>query len=220
MSRLGARKLTTRTVPVIYEAPVATGLFSAFISAISGSALYRKSTFLLDKKGERIFPEHFHIREEPHLIKGMGSAPFDNDGMATRSKDLVSEGILQDYVLSAYSSRKLGLLPTGNAGGVHNLVVRHGDQDLAQLLKTMNTGLLITDMIGFGVNQVTGDYSRGAAGFWVENGAICYPVEEITVAGNLAEMYKDIIAVGNDVDIRGNIRTGSVLIEKMTVAGE
>lgn len=220
VSRLGARKLTTRTVPVIYEAPVATGLFSAFISAISGSALYRKSTFLLDKKGERIFPEHFHIREEPHLIKGMGSAPFDNDGMATRSKDLVSEGILQDYVLSAYSSRKLGLLPTGNAGGVHNLVVRHGDQDLAQLLKTMNTGLLITDMIGFGVNQVTGDYSRGAAGFWVENGEICYPVEEITVAGNLAEMYKDIIAVGNDVDIRGNIRTGSVLIEKMTVAGE
>ena len=220
VSRLGARKLSTRTVPVVYEAPVATGLFSSFISAISGSALYRKSTFLLDKKGKPVFPANFHIREEPHLPKGMGSAPFDNDGMATRAKDLISDGILQDYVLSAYSARKLGLPPTGNAGGVHNLVVRHGDQDLIQLLKTMNTGLLITDMIGFGVNQVTGDYSRGAAGFWVENGEICYPVEEITVAGNLAEMYKDIIAVGNDVDPRGNIRTGSVLIEKMTVAGE
>ena len=220
VTKLGARKLTTRTVPVIYEAPVATGLFSSFIGAISGSALYRKSTFLLDKKGQQIFPAYLHIREEPHLKKGMGSAPFDNDGMATKAKDLVSNGILQDYVLSAYSARKLGLQPTGNAGGVHNLIISPGEQDLNQLLKTMNTGLLITDMIGFGVNQVTGDYSRGASGFWVENGEICYPVEEITVAGNLAEMYKDILAVGNDVDIRGNIRTGSILIGKMTIAGE
>lgn len=220
VTRLGARKLSTRTVPVIYEAPVAAGLFSALIGAISGSALYRKSTFLLDKKGEQIFPGHVHIREEPHLKKGMGSAPFDNDGMATRAKDIVSEGVLRDYVLSAYSARKLGLQPTGNAGGVHNLIVNPGDLDLTQLLKTMHTGLLITDMIGFGVNQVTGDYSRGASGFWVENGEICYPVEEITVAGNLAEMYKDIIATGSDVDRRGNIQTGSVLIEKMTIAGD
>ena len=160
------------------------------------------------------------IHEEPYLKKGMGSAPFDNDGMATHPRDLIRDGVLLGYVLSAYSARKLGMAPTGNAGGVHNLIVDHGGKNLADLLKTMDTGLLITDLIGFGVNQVTGDYSRGASGFWVERGEIQYPVEEITVAGNLKEMYRRIVEVGNDVDRRGGIQTGSVLIEKLTIAGE
>jgi len=219
LQKLGSRKLSTLSVPVIYEAPVASSLFSSFINAILGGAQYRKSTFLLDKAGSRIFPEHITLEERPHILKGPGSAPFDNDGMATRDRTLVADGILQGYVLSAYSARKLGLQPTGNAGGIHNLIVKTGEQDLAALLKTMNKGLLITDLIGFGINQVTGDYSRGASGFWVENGEIQYPVEEITVAGNLTEMFKQIVAVGNDVDTRRNIQTGSVLIENMTVAG-
>ncbi|MFQ5661481.1 MAG: metalloprotease PmbA [Gammaproteobacteria bacterium] len=219
VARLGARKLSTRHVPVIFEAPVATGLFSAFISAISGGALYRKASFLLDKLEQPVFADTIHIHEQPHLKKGLGSCPFDNDGMATRARDLVKDGILQGYVLSAYSARKLGMAPTGNAGGVHNLIVEPGKCDLDGLIKTMDTGLLITDMIGFGVNQVTGDYSRGASGVWIKGGAIQYPVEEITVAGNLARMYKHIIEVGNDVDRRGNIQTGSVLIEEMVVAG-
>lgn len=219
LQKLGARKLPTLTVPVIYEAPVASSLFSSFINAILGGAQYRKSTFLLDKAGTQVFPEHITIDERPHIRKGAGSAPFDNDGMATRDRTLVAGGILQGYVLSAYSARKLGLKPTGNAGGVHNLIVSTGQQDLAALLRTMDKGLLITDLIGFGINQVTGDYSRGASGFWVEHGEIQYPVEEITVAGNLADMYRQIVAVGNDVDPRRNIQTGSVLIENMTVAG-
>ena len=175
---------------------------------------------MLDKLGETVFAEHMHIYEDPYLPRAMGSAPFDSDGMATRKRDIVSNGVLQEYVLSAYSARKLGLQPTGNAGGVHNLHIKPGEQNLDSLIKTMHEGLFVTDMIGFGVNQVTGDYSRGASGFWVENGEIQYPVEEITVAGNLLEMYQQIIAVGNDVDTRGNTRTGSVLIENMTLAGE
>ncbi len=220
VARLGARKLTTREVPVLFEAGVANSLFSAFIGAISGGSLYRKASFMLDRIDQQVFADHIHIHEDPFLPKGMASAPFDTDGMATRAHDIVSDGILRSYVLSAYSARKLGMTPTGNAGGVHNLLIEPGQQDLNALLQTMHTGLLVTDMIGFGVNQVTGDYSRGASGFWVENGEIQYPVEEITVAGNLLEMYMQIIAVGNDVDSRGNIRTGSVLIENMTVAGE
>jgi PmbA protein len=220
VQRLGARKLTTRNVPVIFEAPVASGLFSAFITAVSGGSLYRRASFLLDTLGQQIFAKHLHIYEQPHLKKALGSAPFDNDGVATRPRDLVQDGVLQGYVLSSYSARKLGLQTTGNAGGVHNLIIETGTQALADLIKEMNTGLLITDMIGFGVNQVTGDYSRGASGFWIENGEIQFPVEEITVAGNLKDIYQRIVAVGNDVDRRGNILTGSVLIEKMTVAGE
>jgi len=220
VQRLGAKKLSTRRVPVIFEAPVASGLFSAFVTAISGGSLYRRASFLLDKLGEPIFAEHIHIHEQPHLKKALGSEPFDNDGVATRARDLVKEGILQSYVLSNYSARKLGMQTTGNAGGVHNLIIEPGEQDLNGLIKTMDTGLLITDMIGFGVNQVTGDYSRGVAGFWVENGDIQFPVEEITVAGNLLEMYKQIIATGKDVDYRGNILTGSILIENMMVGGE
>jgi PmbA protein len=219
VQKLGARKLATLSVPVIFEAQVANSLFSSFINAITGGAQYRKSTFLLDKVGCKVFPEHISIDERPHIKKGSGSSPFDNDGMATRDRSLVADGVLQGYILSAYSARKLGLKPTGNAGGVHNLIVKTGQQDLAALLRTMNKGLLITDLIGFGINQVTGDYSRGASGFWVENGEIQYPVEEITVAGNLIEMYQQIVAVGNDVDTRRNIQTGSVLIENMTVAG-
>jgi len=219
LMRLDSRQLPTLTVPVIYEAPVAGSLFSSLINAISGGAQYRKSTFLLDKAGKKIFPDYINIDERPHLKKGPGSAPFDSDGMATRERRLVANGVLQAYILSAYSARKLGLPPTGNAGGVHNLIVETGKQDLASLLRSMDKGLLITDLIGFGINQVTGDYSRGASGFWVEHGEIQFPVEEITVAGNLIDMYHQIIAIGNDVDTRGNIQTGSVLIEKMTVAG-
>ena len=220
LDRLGARKLSTRSVPVIFEAPVASSLFSAFVAAISGGSLYRRTSFLLDKLGEQVFSDHLHIHEQPHIKKALGSASFDNDGVATQARDIVNNGILEGYVLSGYSARKLGMQTTGNAGGVHNLVIDHGKLDLAGLIKKMNTGLLITDMIGFGVNQVTGDYSRGASGFWVEGGEICYPVEEITVAGNLVEMYRQIIEIGNDVDPRGNVLTGSVLIENMTVAGE
>lgn len=218
-ARLGSRKLSTRRVPVIFEAPVAGGLFSAFVSAISGESLYRRASFLLDKKGENIFADPVTIRERPHLKKALGSAPFDRDGVATCERDIVTDGVLQDYVLSGYSARKLGLQTTGNAGGVHNLVVEPGANDLDFMINEMGTGLLITDMIGFGVNQVTGDYSRGACGFWIENGEITYPVEEITVAGNLLDMYKNIVMLGSDVDPRGNILTGSVMIATMTVAG-
>jgi PmbA protein len=220
IQKLGAKKLSTRNVPVIFEAPVASGLFSAFITAIAGGSLYRRASFLLDKLGEQVFSNHIHIHEQPHLKKALGSAPFDNDGVATRARDIVKDGILQGYVLSSYSARKLGAQTTGNAGGVHNLIIEPGKDSLDDLIQQMNTGLLITDMIGFGVNQVTGDYSRGASGFWVENGEVQYPVEEITVAGNLKDIYQQIVAIGNDVDPRGNILTGSVLIENMTVAGE
>ncbi len=219
-TRLGARKLSTREVPVIFEAPVASGLFSAFITAISGASLYRRASFLLDKKDTRVFANHINIYENPHMKKTLGSAPFDNDGVATKNHTLVDQGILKDYVLSGYSARKLGLKPTGNAGGVHNLIVEHGKNNLVEMIIEMNTGLLITDMIGFGVNQITGDYSRGASGFWIENGEITYPVEEITIAGNLIDMYKNIKCIGNDVDPRGNILTGSVMINKMIVAGK
>lgn len=220
VSRLGAKKLSTREAPVLFEAPVANGLFSAFIGAISGGALYRKASFLLDKIGQQIFAGHIQISENPFIKKAMGSAAFDSDGMATQSRTLVEDGILQGYVLSAYSARKLNMEPTGNAGGVHNLSIKTGAKTQEELIREMGTGLLVTDMIGFGVNQVTGDYSRGASGFWIENGEIQYPVEEITVAGNLLDMYRHIVAIGDDVDTRGNIRTGSVLIENMTIAGE
>ncbi len=220
VARLGSRKLSTRQAPVIFEAPVASGLFSALITAISGGSLYRRASFLLDKKGEQIFADHINIKEQPYIKKALGSAPFDNDGVATKERDIIKEGVLQDYVLSGYSARKLGLQTTGNAGGVHNLVIESGKNTLDELIKNMESGLLITDMIGFGVNQITGDYSRGASGFWVENGELAYPVEEITVAGNLIDMYKNIISIANDVDPRGNVLTGSVMMDTMTIAGE
>lgn len=220
LNRLGSRKITTCQTPVIYEAQAAGSLLSHLISAISGGALYRKSSFLLDYKGEKIFPDHINISEQPYRPKGLGSAAFDNEGVATRERSIINGGVLMDYVLGSYSARKLGVQTTGNAGGVHNLVIEHGDKDLPALMKQMGTGLLVTELIGFGVNNVTGDYSRGAAGYWVENGEIQYPVSEITVAGNLLDIFQSFVEVGNDLDKRGNTITGSILVEQMTVAGE
>jgi PmbA protein len=217
--RLGARQLTTRKAPVVYEAPVASSLLSHFVGAIRGSSLYRRTSFLLDHLGKPVFASHVRIHEQPFLKKALGSTPFDNDGVAPQNRDIVRDGVLQGYVLDVYSARKLGLPSTGNAGGVHNLTIEPGRDDLAGLLRQMGTGLLVTELIGFGVNTVTGDYSRGAAGFWVENGVIQYPVEEITIAGNLKDMFRGLAAVGTDVDARGNIRTGSILIESLTLAG-
>jgi PmbA protein len=217
--RLGARQLTTRDCPVVFEAPVATGLIGHYVNATSGGSLYRKSSFLLDSLGQSVFAPHITIREEPHLARGQASAPFDDEGVATRARDVVREGVVQGYFMGSYSARKLGMVSTGNAGGNHNLVVTHGSDDLPALLRRMGQGLLVTELLGQGVNPVTGDYSRGAAGYWVEDGVIAYPVEEITIAGNLRRMYRDIVAVGNDVDRRGSRHCGSVLIGAMMVAG-
>jgi len=218
--RLGTRRLGTRQVPVIFAADIARGLFGNFISAIGGSNLYRKSSFLLDHLGCQVFPAFMRIHEQPLLKKALGSAPYDGEGVATRARDIVRDGVLEGYVLNSYAARKLGMHTTGNAGGVRNLTIDPGEQDLPGLLRSMGTGLLVTELIGFGVNIVTGDYSRGAAGFWVEGGEVCYPVDEITVAGNLKDMFSSIVAVGSDVDRRGNIRSGSVLIDRMTIAGK
>ncbi|MFP5506701.1 MAG: metalloprotease PmbA [Gammaproteobacteria bacterium] len=220
LRRLEGRKLGTRQVPVIFAAEIATGLFRSFVSAVRGSSLYRKSSFLLDHLGKPVFPDFVHIHEQPHLRGALGSAPFDSEGVATGARDLIAGGVLQGYVLDSYSARKLGMQTTGNAGGVHNLSVDPGGLDAEGLLREMGTGLLVTELMGQGVNLVTGDYSRGAAGFWVENGVVQYPVEEITIAGNLKDMFMNIVAIGSDVEHRGNYRTGSVLIERMTVAGE
>ncbi len=217
--RLGGRVLSTRKCPVLYSAEVASGLLGTLISAVSGGNLYRKSSFLLDALDKEIFPDFIHIHEQPHLKNALGSAPYDAEGVATQNRDIVQSGILRSYVLGSYSARKLGMETTGNAGGIHNLTIEAGDLDFEGLLKKMHSGLLVTELIGQGVNMVTGDYSRGAAGFWVENGEIQYPVEEITIAGNLKDMFKSIVAVGKDTDYRGNIRTGSILVEQMAVAG-
>ncbi len=220
LRRLGARKLKTREAPVIFEAQIAGSLLGSFIAAISGSNLYRKSSFLLDSLNQAVFPEFISIKEVPHLPKGLGSSPFDSEGVATRERNIVENGILKSYVLGSYSARKLGLQSTGNAGGVHNLMISHTNHDLPELLTEMGTGLLVTELIGQGVNIVTGDYSRGAAGFWVENGEIQYPVEEITIAGNLKEMFQRLVAIGDDVEHRSNILTGSIWVDKMTIAGD
>ena len=218
--RLGGGRVKTAQVPVLFEAPVASGLISHLVSAISGGNLYRKSSFLLDSQGKQVLAPCVSIFERPHLKRGLASAPFDNEGVATQERELVANGVLQGYMLSSYSARKLGMTTTGNAGGNHNLLVSHGELDLHGLLKTMGTGLLVTELLGHGINLVTGDYSRGAAGFWVESGVIAYPVEEITIAGNLREMFMQIVAIGNDVLVQGSKQTGSILIERMTVAGE
>ena len=217
--RLHAQCLTTRRVPVIFAAEEARGLLGHFMTAITGSHLYRKTSFLLDQLGKPVFPSHISIDERPHLAKGLGSAPFDDDGVATRQNVFIKEGILQNYCLGVYAARKLGLQTTGNADGAHNVFITTGKKELPALLKTMGTGLLVTELMGQGINLVTGDYSRGATGFWVENGEIQYPVEGVTIAGNLRDMYKNLVEVGNDIDVRGNIRTGSVLLEEMMVAG-
>ncbi len=210
--RLGARPLGTLECPVLFEAPEAADLIGSFVSAVSGGSLYRKSSFLPDSLGQRVFAPQVSIREEPHLPRGRGSAPFDNEGVTTRPRDVVKDGVVQGYFLGSYSARKLGLVTTGNAGGSHNLVVAHGDDDLAALLKRMGRGLFVTEQLGHGVNPVTGDFSRGAAGFWIEDGEIAYPVEEITIAGNLKDMYRDIVAIGSDVDRRGSRHVGSILV--------
>jgi len=219
VARLGSRKLNTCTTPVIFPARLARGLFGHLVGAISGGALYRKSSFLLESMGTQVLPGFISIIEQPHIPGALGSAPFDHEGVATYEHVLVNAGVIESYVLASYSARKLGLASTGNAGGVHNLIVSPGDIDLAGLLAQMDTGLMVTELMGQGVNQVTGDYSRGAAGFWVEKGVIQYPVHEITIAGNLKDMFANIVTVGNDVDARGGIRSGSVLLEKMTIAG-
>lgn len=220
LRRLEGRSLSTRQCPVLYSAEIASGLLASFIGAISGGNLYRKSSFLLNALDTQVFPEFIRIYEQPHLKGALGSAAYDGEGIATKSRDIVSDGILRSYVLSTYSARKLGLQSTGNAGGVRNLSITTSDLDLKAMLKQLGTGLLVTELMGQGVNILTGDYSRGAAGFWVENGEIQYPVEEITIAGNLKDMLKNIVAVGNDIDYRGNVRTGSILVERMSIAGE
>lgn len=216
--RLGARRPQTGKAAVIFEAPVAAGLFGAFIGAISGSALYSKTSFLCTALHTGIFPAAMQIAEQPHLPGAVGSAAFDNEGVATRPNKIVCDGILNNYVLNSYAARRLGMQTTGNAGGVHNLIFAAEKHDIDTLLRTMDRGLLVTEIIGPGINIVTGDYSRGAAGFWVENGVIQYPVEEVTIAGNLRSMFQQIVMMGDDVDERGNIRSGSVLIEEMTLA--
>lgn len=220
LRRLSARKLKTTEAPVIIDASIAAGFIGHFIAAISGGSLYRKASFLVDSLGKQIFPNFVHIEECPHIPKGLGSAPFDNEGVETHRHDIIREGILQSYVLGSYSARKLGLKTTGNSGGVHNLVVSHSGHTLDDLIKQMNKGLLVTEMIGHGVNMVTGDYSRGAAGFWIENGEIQFPVEEITIAGNLKSLFSNLVAIGNDVEKRSSILTGSILLDKMVIAGE
>jgi PmbA protein len=220
LRRLNARKMATTNAPVLFVPELARGLIGHFLGAIRGGSQYRRSSFLLDAAGQKIFPSWMKVSERPHIRKALGSAPFDSEGVATRDRELVVDGVLQGYVLSTYSARKLGLKTTGNAGGVHNVLVSSGNEGFDALLKQMHRGLVVTELMGQGVNGVTGDYSRGAAGFWVENGQVAYPVHEITIAGNLKQMYQQIVAVGSDVDLRGSVRTGSVLIEQMTVAGE
>jgi PmbA protein len=220
VARLNARSLSTRQCPVLFAPEMAAGLIGSLLGAISGTSLYRKSSFLLDSLDTQILPDFVRIHEQPLLIGGMGSASYDAEGVATNARDIVGNGILHSYILSTYSARKLGMQTTGNAGGVHNLTVESGQNDFAGMLKLLGTGLLVTELMGQGVNRVTGDYSRGASGFWVENGVIQYPVQEITIAGNLKTMLRNIVAIGSDVDLRGNIRVGSVLLEQMAIAGE
>jgi PmbA protein len=219
LARVGARKIPTCEVPVLFESPIAASLIGHLVQAVSGGALYRRSSFLLDSLGKQVMSPIMHISERPHVSKAFGSTWFDDEGVATKTRDIVSDGVLQGYFLSSYSARKLGMQTTANAGGAHNLYVRPGEHDLAGLMREMGRGLLVTELLGHGINPVTGDYSRGAAGFWIENGEIAHPVEEITIAGNLREMFMQIVAVGNDALPRGSRHCGSILIERMKVAG-
>jgi PmbA protein len=219
LRRLGARKIKTTRAPVLFGPELARGFIGHAIGAITGSAQYRRSSFLLDAAGEKIFPKFVNIEERPHIPKGMASAPYDGEGVATYDRDLVTDGVLQGYILSSYSARRLGLETTANAGGAQNLIVPGNAEGLESLLAEMGTGLLVEELIGQGVNTVTGDYSRGAVGRWVENGEICHPVHEVTIAGNLRDLYARIVAVGRDQDLRGGIRCGSILVDEMTIAG-
>lgn len=220
IARLNPQKLTTREVPVIFLNDVATGLISHLTGAISGGSLYRKSSFLLDHLGKQVLPDWFQISERPHLLRRLASTPFDSEGVRTQNLEIIQDGVLQTYLLTSYSGRKMGMQSTGHAGGIHNWLVKPNlTGGLTALLRQMGTGLLVTDVMGQGVNIVTGDYSRGAAGFWVENGEIQYPVAEITIAGQLQDMLKNIVAVADDVEHRSNIQTGSILLDKMKISG-
>jgi microcin-processing peptidase 1. Unknown type peptidase. MEROPS family U62 len=220
LSRLDARRLSTRQAPVLFAPEIARSLIGHLLGAVSGGSLYRRSSFLLDHVGKQVLPSWMHIDEKPLIPRGLGSSVFDAEGVATADSPLIVDGVLSRYILGSYSARKLGLQTTGNAGGVHNLIVSHGGDDFAAMLKKLGTGLLVTEVMGQGVSIITGDYSRGASGFWVENGEIAYPVEEITIAANLRDMYANLVAVGADVDHRSHILTGSWLVESMTIAGE
>lgn len=223
LARLGARKIGTRQAPVLFEAPVAAQLLGSFVSAASGGSLYRKASFLADSLGQQLFAAGVTIEERPHEPRALGSTPFDDEGVATRTRQVVRDGVLEGYFLGCYSARKLGLQTTGSAGGHHNLEIRMGDAkrapDFVGMLKALGRGLLVTELLGHGVNLVTGDYSRGAAGYWVEGGEIQYPVEEITIAGNLRDIFRGISAIGSDTVVRGARRSGSILIANMTIAG-
>lgn len=220
VARLNARQLKTQQAPILFQADVAVGLLRSFTSAIRGSSLYRKASFLLDHLGKPVFPAGINVHEEPHLRMGLASSAYDSEGVATSRRDFIQDGVLSSYVLDSYSARKLGLQTTGNSGGVRNLRINSGELDREGLLKTMGRGLLVTELMGQGVNMVTGDYSRGAAGFWVENGEIQYPVEEITIAGNMKDMLLGLQQVGTDIETRTSVQTGSWLIDKMMIAGE
>jgi PmbA protein len=218
--RLSARKIDTMRVPVLFEAPIASSLLGHFVGAVSGGSLYRKSSFLLDSLGKTVFSPLVQIDDVPDIKRGLASASFDDEGVATQRRRIVSEGVLQGYFLGSYSARKLSMRSTGNAGGNHNLILADTGESFEQLLRKVDRGLLVTELMGMGVNQVTGDYSRGAAGFWVEGGEIRYPVQEITIAGNLRDMFTGIAAIGNDVVVRGSRQCGSILIDGMTIAGD
>ncbi|MDA0128908.1 metalloprotease PmbA [Vibrio sp. MarTm2] len=220
ISRLDAQKLKTGQYPIMFAADVATGLIGHLVMAISGGNLYRKSSFLLDQLGEKVLPDWFNIAEKPHVLRGLASSPFDSEGVFTRDREIITDGVLATYLLTSYAARKMDMTPTGHAGGIHNWYVQSTGQNFEQMLKELGTGLLVTETMGQGVNIVTGDYSRGAAGFWMENGQIQFPVSEITIAGNLKQMFQNIVAVGNDVETRSQIQTGSMLLESMKVAGE
>ena len=219
VQRLGGRKIKTGNAPVLFAPEVARGFIGHAIGAITGGAQYRRASFLLNAAGEQIFPEFMQIQERPHIPKGMASAPYDAEGVTTRDREIVKDGVLQGYVMSSYSARRLGLQTTGNAGGTHNLLVPGNAGDMAELMRMMGTGLLVHELIGSGVNAVTGDYSRGVVGYWIENGEIVHPVHEVTIAGNLQDLYRRITAIGSDQDMRSGIRCGSLLVESMTIAG-
>ncbi|GAB58302.1 metalloprotease PmbA [Rheinheimera nanhaiensis] len=219
VARLNGRQIATQKVPVIFRADIASSLFGHLVSAISGGSIYRKSSFLLDKVGLQVMAPGLTIVEQPHLRNALASSPFDGEGVKTRDLTVIEQGVLTTYLTTSYSARKLGMASTGHAGGIHNWLVSHGDEDLRQLCRTMGKGLLVTELMGQGVNTVTGDYSRGAAGFWVEHGEIQFPVSEVTIAGNLKDIFMQIAAVGNDIDRRGGVLTGSVLVSQMQVAG-
>lgn len=220
LSRLGSRRVATCEVPVIFEAPLACGLVGNFVHAVSGGSLYRKASFLLDALGEQVFSSDVCLSEQPHIRGALASTRFDDEGVATAPREVIENGMLKGYFLGSYSARKLGMTTTANAGGCHNLILRPGSQNLDELIRSAGRGLLVTELLGQGVNYVTGDYSRGAAGFWIENGELAFPVHEITIAGNLKRMFRDVALIGNDVVIRGAKQCPSLVIGRMTVAGE